>query len=227
MIPIRDYVPTRRLPVVTLLLIAVNAIVFLYEMLLLAIGQLDPFIAEWGVVPLRITQSLDLGAAFTLVSAMFLHGSFQHVAGNMLYLWIFGNNVEDAMGRTRFLLFYLLTGGLASLAQILADPTSAIPTIGASGAIAGILGGYLVLHPKARVSTLVFLGIFASIAELPAVFVLGSWFILQLFNGVAAFAYTQMGGVAWFAHIGGFAAGLLLVKLFVRRGYRPPTRIRL
>lgn len=224
MIPIRDYVPTRRLPVVTLTLIAVNAVVFLYEMLLLAVGQLDPFIYDWGVVPLRITTGLDLGAAITLVSAMFLHGSFQHVAGNMLYLWIFGNNVEDAMGRGRFLLFYLLAGGIASAAQILAAPGSAVPIIGASGAIAGVLGGYLVLHPKARVSTLVFLGIFASIAEIPAVFVLGSWFILQLFNGIATFTYAQMGGVAWFAHIGGFVAGLVLVKLLARRGYRPPSR---
>jgi len=227
MIPIRDYIPTRRTPVITYLLIAINVVVFLYEMLLLAAGQLDPFIYDWGVVPARVMGSFGLGTALTFITSMFLHGSFQHVLGNMLYLWIFGNNVEDAMGRGRFVVFYFLTGILSGLAQVLASPGSDIPAIGASGAIAGVLGGYLLLYPQARVSTLIFLGIFARLAEVPAIIVLGFWFVLQLFNGVAAFGVAEMGGVAWFAHIGGFVAGLILVKLFARRDrYALPTQHR-
>jgi len=217
MLPIRDYIPTRRTPVITYLLIAINAVVFVYEMLLLTAGQLDPFIYDWGAVPARVLGSLGLGSALTLITSMFLHGSFQHILGNMLYLWIFGNNVEDAMGRTRFLIFYLLTGIVSGLAQVFASPGSDVPAIGASGAIAGVLGGYLLLYPQARVSTLIFLGIFVRLAEVPAIIVLGFWFVLQLFNGVAAFGIAEMGGVAWFAHIGGFLAGLILVKLFARR----------
>jgi membrane associated rhomboid family serine protease len=141
----------------------------------------------------------------------------------MLYLWIFGNNVEDAMGRPKFVVFYLLCGVLAGLAQVAAGPNSEIPAIGASGAIAGVLGAYLVRFPRARVATLIFLGIFVRIANLPAVLVLGFWFVLQLLNGVLSMSTFESGGVAWFAHIGGFVAGMVLVWLFARRP-KPPAQ---
>lgn len=221
MIPLRDYIPTRRFPIVTVVFIVVNVAVFLFEVFLNLFGLLDPFIFTFGVVPYRVTHQFDLIAAVSFISSMFLHGGFMHIAGNMLYLWIFGNNVEDAMGPARFLIFYFVCGILASLAQVMASPDAQIPGIGASGAIAGVLGAYLVLYPHARVATLVPLGIFLHVAELPAVIVLGFWFVLQLFNGVLALGFPQAGGVAWFAHLGGFVAGLLLVHPFMVGRRRP------
>jgi len=165
-------------------------------------------------VPFEVTHNFGPAVAFSFLTSMFLHGGFMHIFGNMLYLWIFGNNVEDSMGRLRFLVFYLMTGVIAGTAQVLASPDSRTPSIGASGAIAGVLGAYIVLFPNARVQTLIFLGYFARMTQLPALLVLGFWFVLQLFNGLLAFGMTQMGGVAWFAHVGGFVAGLLLVRLF-------------
>jgi membrane associated rhomboid family serine protease len=177
-------------------------------------GTLDQTFYTMGVVPFEVTHNFGPAVALSFITSMFLHGGFMHIAGNMLYLWIFGNNVEDSMGRGRFLVFYLLTGSVASVAQVLANPNSPLPTIGASGAIAGVLGAYIVLFPNAQVQTLIFLGYFARMARLPALLVLGFWFVLQLFNGLLAFGVAQMGGVAWFAHVGGFVAGLLLVRLF-------------
>ena len=214
MLPLRDFIPTRRFPAVTVSIIIVNVIAFAYELLADAGGMLEQTFYTMGVVPFKVTHNFGLVVALSFITSMFLHGGFMHIIGNMLYLWIFGNNVEDSMGRGRFLGFYLLTGVIASATQVLASPNSSLPTIGASGAIAGILGAYIVLFPKARVQTLIFLGYFARIAHLPALLVLGFWFVLQLFNGLLAFGMTQMGGVAWFAHIGGFVAGLLLVRLF-------------
>jgi membrane associated rhomboid family serine protease len=221
-LPLRDFIPTRRFPVLTVSIIAVNIIAFAYELLAEAGGTLEQTFYTMGVVPFDVTHNFGPTVALSFLTSMFLHGGFMHIAGNMLYLWIFGNNVEDSMGRRRFLVFYLLTGSVASVAQVLASPNSPLPTIGASGAIAGVLGAYIVLFPKARVQTLIFLGYFARMAQLPALLVLGFWFVLQLFNGLLAFGMTQLGGVAWFAHIGGFVAGLLLVRLFTlgrRRNY--------
>lgn len=214
MLPLRDFIPTRRFPVLTVGIIIVNIIAFAYELLAEASGTLEQTFYTMGVVPFDVTHDFGLAVAFSFVTSMFLHGGFMHIAGNMLYLWIFGNNVEDSMGRGRFLVFYLMTGSIASAAQVLASPNSRLPSIGASGAIAGVLGAYIVLFPRARVQTLVFLGYFARMAQLPALLVLGFWFVLQLLSGLMSFGVAQMGGVAWFAHVGGFVAGLLLVRLF-------------
>jgi membrane associated rhomboid family serine protease len=240
--PLKDLNPTRRIPLVTIGIIAVNILAFLYE---LTLGQrLDLFVAAYGAVPYEITHGLDLigrvqgtpivhGAGppvifLTLFSSMFLHGGFLHIVGNMLYLWIFGNNIEDYLGHVKFLFFYLASGLVASITHIATQPNSIIPTIGASGAVAGVLGAYLVLYPRARVLTLVFLGIFIRMIVLPAGFVLLFWFVIQMFSGVASLTTeTARGGVAWFAHIGGFVAGILLVKLLSWRGVRPSSHSRL
>ena len=223
MLPLRDFIPTRRFPAVTVGIIVVNIIAFAYELLAEAGGTLEQTFYTMGVVPFNVTHDFGLAVALSFLTSMFLHGGFMHIIGNMLYLWIFGNNVEDSMGRGRFLVFYLLAGLIASAAQVLASPNSPIPSIGASGAIAGVLGAYIVLFPRARVQALIFLGYFARLTQLPALLVLGFWFVLQLFNGLLAFGMTQMGGVAWFAHVGGFVTGLLLVRLFTlgrRRNHR-------
>ena len=162
-----------------------------------------------------------MGRAFspevTLFTSMFVYAGFFHVAGNMLYLWIFGNNVEDSMGKIRFTLFYLLCGLGAALAQIAVSPASRVPMVGASGAISGVLSAYLLLFPQARVLTLIPLGFFTQLAEIPAVIVLGFWIVVQVFNGLLTFNFAG-GGVAWFAHVGGFVVGMVLVGLFKRRG---------
>ncbi|MBM4464239.1 MAG: rhomboid family intramembrane serine protease [Chloroflexi bacterium] len=214
MLPIRDFTPTRRFPALTVSIIVVNIITFAYELLAEAGGTLEQTFYTMGVVPFEVIHNFGPSVALSFLTSMFLHGGFMHIAGNMLYLWIFGNNVEDSMGRGRFLVFYLLTGSIASAAQVLASPNSRLPTIGASGAIAGVLGAYIVLFPRARIQTLLFLGYFVRMTHLPALLVLGFWFVLQLFNGLLALGVAQVGGVAWFAHIGGFVAGLLLVRLF-------------
>lgn len=222
MLPLRDFIPTRRFPVLTVGIIIVNIIVFAYELLAEASGTLERTFYTMGVVPFNVTHNFGPAVALSFLTAMFLHGGPMHIASNMLYLWIFGNNVEDNMGRGRFLIFYLITGIIASCAQVFANPNSRLPTIGASGAIAGVLGAYMVLFPHARIQTLLFLGYFARLTQLPALLVLGFWFVLQLFNGLMALGVAQVGGVAWFAHIGGFVAGLLLVRLFTlgrRRSY--------
>jgi membrane associated rhomboid family serine protease len=220
MIPIRDHIPTRQVPVLTILLIATNAAVFLFELLLSPRAQLE-FTYAFGAIPYYITHYWGLPTAVTLVTSMFLHGGWLHILGNMLYLWIFGNNVEDAMGRLGFTVFYFACGLIAGLAQVYADPNSQVPGIGASGAIAGVLGAYLVLYPRARVDTLFIIGFFIQLSSVPAVVVLGFWFVLQLLNGVLSLGMAQAGGVAWFAHVGGFVAGLILVNVFA-----PPWRRR-
>ncbi|MGB9723402.1 MAG: rhomboid family intramembrane serine protease [Chloroflexia bacterium] len=224
MLPLRDELPTRRVPVITIGLIAVNVLVFLLEIFLELQGEkyLEAFLWTWGTIPWELTHNFGPRSALSLLTSMFLHGGFLHIGGNMLYLWIFGNNVEDEMGRWQFTVFYLLCGVLAGLAQVAAGPDERIPAIGASGAIAGVLGAYLVLFPRARVATLVIFGYFIRVAYLPAALLLGFWFVLQLLNGFVALSSPfQSSGVAWFAHIGGFIAGLLLVWLFARRRRRP------
>jgi len=221
MLPLRDVNPTRHFPIMTVILIAINVLVFIYELILGP--QVEGFVQSWAIIPYEITHGVDLPPAsiqpiyLTLITAMFLHGGFVHIAGNMLFLWIFGNNIEDAMGSLRFLVFYLLCGLAAAFAQIAVDPNSQIPNIGASGAIAGVLGAYLLLFPGAEIQTLVFLGFFVRLVRLPALLFLGLWFVLQLFSGVAGLGMEAMGGVAWFAHIGGFIAGIVLINIFRRR----------
>ena len=224
MIPLRDANPTRRTPYVTLSLIVACFIVFAWELGLLASGgdaALEDFINHWGVVPADLTAAWARGdyvsqQTATLVTSQFLHGGWFHLLGNMLYLWIFGNNVEDRFGRAGFLGFYLLGGALAGLTQVAIDPTSTVPTIGASGAIAATLGAYFVLFPRARVTSLVFLGFFYQLIDVPAVIVLGFWFVLQLIDGLANLGAVQNGGgVAFFAHIGGFVVGALMARLIV------------
>ncbi len=226
MIPLYDDLPTRRFPLMTVTLIVVNVLVFVYELSLsrAGVGRLDLFFLRAGFLPYEITHLADVpppdlvAPPFTVLTSMFVHEGWLHIAGNMLFLWIFGNNVEDAMGRFRFLVFYLLCGVAAALAQTAVRPDSTIPNIGASGAIAGVLGAYVVLYPRARVLTLVPVFIFfLPILLLPAWVVIGAWFVLQLFEGVLSLGAAAGGGVAFFAHVGGFVAGLLLVGVFVRR----------
>ena len=208
---------------VTYAIIALNVLVFVYELLLDSVGGLTTFLTTWGVVPARLLGEFSAVELLTLVTSMFLHSGLMHILGNMLYLWIFGDNVEDRMGRLRFLCFYLLAGVGAGVAQMAADPNSVIPAVGASGAIAGVLGAYLLLYPHARIDTLVTWSFFVRLRAMPAVVVLGFWFVLQFLNGVLSFGVGQTGGVAWFAHIGGFALGLLTVRLFARRSDEMPS----
>jgi membrane associated rhomboid family serine protease len=224
MIPIADEIRARRVPVVTYGLVAINVIVFLYELLQ---GQnVDQFFMRWGAVPAYITDPAGHPlATVTMLTSMFLHGGLAHLIGNMLYLWIFGDNVEDRLGHVGYLAFYVVAGVLAGLAQILPAPRSAIPAIGASGAVAGVLGVYLLLYPKAPVRVVVPAVYVARITRVPAVLVLGMWFVLQIFNGfltLGSGGAMSTGGIAWFAHIGGFVAGLVVGA--VLRAARPPQR---
>ena len=233
MIPLRDANPTRRTPVVTLTLIVACFAVFAYELGIYSSGGEDDlvrFFRDWGVVPADLTASIRAGNLATdpsvgLVSHLFLHGSWLHVLGNMLYLWIFGNNIEDRLGRLAFIGFYLVGGVAAGLAQVAIAPESEAPLVGASGAIAAILGAYLVLFPRARILSLVFLGFFYQLIEVPAVIVLGFWFILQLIDGFASLGLTesQQPGIAFFAHIGGFVAGVVIAAIVRARRRSPPA----
>jgi membrane associated rhomboid family serine protease len=225
-IPLRDANPTRRTPLVTLGLIVACIVLFAYE-LALSGGRLDAFLTTWGVVPADLVAAWDRGdylslETATLVTSQFLHGGWLHVLGNLLFLWIFGNNVEDHFGRVPFLLFYLTGGVVAALTQVAIDPGSEVPMIGASGAIAATLGGYLVLFPRARVTSLVFLVFFYQLIDVPAVVVLVMWFALQLIDGLASLGSTDLTvGVAFFAHIGGFVFGAIVAladRAISRRG---------
>ncbi len=227
MMPIRDRMPTTRFPLVTVVLILINIVVFGWQMLILGGGgeeALQQAVTTWGVVPARVANDPGPLTWLTFVTSMFMHGGFMHILGNMLYLWIFGNNIEDVLGRFWFIIFYLLCGFAASAAQVVMSWGSSIPGIGASGAIAGVLAAYLLFFPTARVDTLIFLGLFARIAALPAVLVLGLWFVLQLFNGALSFGISESGGVAWFAHIGGFVAGLILCLPWIAKARRKRLR---
>jgi membrane associated rhomboid family serine protease len=211
-IPLRDVIPSRTTPYVTIGLIVVNALVFVYE-LMLSEGELDAFMMSVGLVP----------AAFSWVAvltSMFVHGGLLHAAGNMLFLWIFGDNVEDRMGHGRFLVFYLLCGIAAALAQTWTAPDSVVAMVGASGAIAGIMGAYILLYPRSRIVTLIPIFFFIQIIEVPAVVFLGLWFVLQLVSGVGSIAAATggepAGGIAFWAHVAGFVAGMSGVFLFRR-----------
>jgi membrane associated rhomboid family serine protease len=201
------------------MLIGLNSAVFFYQLTLNG-GMVD-FAYAYGVVPFRFVHMFprDLWELLTPLSAMFLHGGWGHLLGNMLYLYIFGNNVEDTLGRGRFLLFYLTCGVLSFLAQVVLQSNSMVPNVGASGAIAGVLGAYFLLFPRARILTLVPLFFFFPLVEIPAFFFLGIWFLMQFLSGAATIGHVSAlaGGVAWWAHIGGFLAGMLLVKLLMPR----------
>jgi membrane associated rhomboid family serine protease len=234
-IPLRDANPTRRTPVVTVGLMIACFVIFAWELGLMIgddMARLDAFVTTWGVVPADLLAAWSSGVdvlseAATLVTSQFLHGGWLHLIGNMLYLWIFGNNIEDRFGRLGFLLFYLAGGIAAALTQVAIDPTSEVPMVGASGAIAATLGAYLVLYPHARITSLVFLGFFYQLIDVPAVIVLAFWIVLQLIDGFASLGVDQIGGgVAFFAHIGGFAFGVVVavaVRAWSRRrgGGRP------
>lgn len=229
MIPLRDDQPRFSTPYVTYFLIALNVVVFLFELLIGAQGQgaLNAFVYEFGVVPRHVTAALtspgqvSLAAAFVpILTSMFLHGSWLHILGNMWVLWIFGDNIEDHLGHFLYLVFYLVCGFAAAFTHIMLNLGSNIPTVGASGAIAGIMGAYFVLYPKARVLTIVPLIIFFPFLWLPAWIVLGYWFVIQFLSGAAtAVAYTNAtsGGVAVWAHVGGFVAGIVLIKIIPQR----------
>ena len=218
MIPIRDENPVESPPVVTRALIAVNCAVFVYE--LLQGPELGGFVLRWAMIPFRFSLALHDGSepvsapALTFLTSMFLHGGWAHLLGNMWYLWVFGDNIEDRLGKLRFLVFYLLSGLVAATVEFLFHADSRAPMLGASGAIAGVLGAYALLFPGTRVLTLM---PFFQIWALPALLVLGLWFVLQFFSGWLSLGASLTGGIAWWAHIAGFAFGLLTVKLFERR----------
>lgn len=206
MFPIRDHNPSERTPYVTLSLIAINVAIFLVGLVVFQDQRaLSQLYYDYALLPVRLSNGENYAA---LVTSTFLHGGFLHLAGNMLFLWIFGDNLEDEMGHIPFLIFYLACGIGASLAQFAAEPLSSIPTVGASGAIAGVMGGYLLLYPKARVDIFLFFIVFFRIFPIPAWIMLGIWFALQLFNGFSI--DTSGGGVAYWAHAGGFVIGLIL-----------------
>ena len=214
MIPLRDVIPSRTFPFFTITFIVLNAVAFLFEVSL-SEPALEEFMLAYGVVPARFSW-------LTLATSMFLHGGWLHFLGNMLYLWIFGDNVEDRLGHWRFVLFYLFCGAAAALAHVFMNPNSGIPTIGASGAIAGVMGAYLVLYPHSRVLALVPLFIIWEIIEVPAIIFLGIWFLMQFFSGVgsiAAEAGARTGGIAFWAHVAGFLAGMAAVLVL-----RKPSR---
>lgn len=229
MLPLKDDVPGRKTPFVTVALIALNVLAFMYQFSLEMGG--DPasaraaqaFVLEFGAVPCRLTGACASPSDFpnplvTILTSMFLHGGLFHIGGNMLYLWIFGDNVEDTLGHARFLVFYLLSGLAAALAQTAMAPRSAVPMIGASGAVSGVLGAYLILFPYASILTLITFGFFIRFVQVPAVIVLGFWVVVQVLNGFITFSGAaggtgDIGGVAWFAHIGGFLGGMALLFL--------------
>lgn len=228
MIPLYDDNPTKRIPIVTYTLIAICIAVFVWQNYSLTDSQSTELMFRLGFIPAtffdltgvnqQILAIRDLPEELTIFSSMFLHGDILHLGGNMLYLWVFGNNVEDSMGRLRYLVFYLLCGVAAALAQGFMEQNSSIPMIGASGAISGVLGGYILLHPRATVFTLIPLGVILTTVRLPAMVVLGLYIVLQVIQA----ALTQPGepGVAWWAHVGGFAAGIVLIPFFKSKAVR-------
>jgi membrane associated rhomboid family serine protease len=267
LLPLKDNIPTLRFPIVTVVLIAINVAVFVWQLTasgdpgtadspeLAAAGasQRDQVAIEYGAIPRELTdpgtycvpklrrgepppcgsrseieeqEGVDQAPWWlTILTSMFLHADILHIAGNMLFLWVFGNNIEDSTGRFRFVAFYLLAGTVAVYAQALLDPESTQPTIGASGAVAGVLGAYALLHPRARVLTLVFIIFFVTVVEIPAMIMLGVWFVLQFLPAVGQLATPEVagesGGVAYLAHVGGFVFGLALIKLFALRSEEP------
>jgi len=250
--PLKDDIPTRRFPVLTVAIIAINVVMFFgFQGAFFNDAEFDQKVIDYGAIPYEIThpgEQCDVSSQgsllcegqmgvsgetesqpstlLTIITSMFMHGGLLHIGGNMLFLWIFGNNIEDSMGPLRFVAFYLLGGLAAVLAQTAFQPDAAVPTIGASGAVAAVLGAYALLYPRARVVTLIFIVIFFTIIELPALLVLGGWFVLQALNGASELAQPVGGGggVAYWAHIGGFLFGLLVIRLFANREHEDYER---
>jgi membrane associated rhomboid family serine protease len=225
MIPLRDENPSRTTPWVTRAIIALNAAVFVYQVVLGA--GLTSFVNTYALVPARLSGGLAGSAPLapalaTLVTSMFMHGGWLHLIGNMWYLWIFGDNVEDRLGHAGYLVFYLGAGLASGLLHTALQSSSTTPTVGASGAIAGVLGAYVVLYPRARVITLFPIFFFFQLVPIAAIYYLGFWFVLQIFSGALSLAYGATGGVAWWGHIGGFAFGLLVGAIARARGPRVP-----
>jgi membrane associated rhomboid family serine protease len=219
--PVRDHNPSGSFPYVTIGLITLNTLVFLYEV---SLGRrLETFLLHYGMVPYVVTYfsripGIDFSdVAITFFTSMFLHAGWLHIIGNMWYLWIFGDNIEDRLGHLRFIFFYLACGLAAALMQYLISPHSRVPMIGASGAIAGVLGAYLICFPRARIDLLIFFFLFVDIVAVPAFFVLAVWFVMQFFSGVFSLgAGVMTGGVAWWAHIAGFLTGIILIRILPR-----------
>lgn len=214
MIPLRDNVKSQTFPLVNYILIAMNVAAFFYQIKINSYGYLEKFIYEYGVVPAALSSD-PLAHWTTLISSQFIHGGFAHLIGNMVFLYIFGDNIEDKLGHIGYIFFYILCGSLAALTQVFFTSGSSIPMIGASGAIAGVLGAYFLFYPRSKIMTLIPLGFFSRIIEVPAFFFLGFWFLMQTFSGTSAIyaakAYGQdVGGVAWWAHAGGFVSGLIM-----------------
>ena len=233
MFPYKDDNPTELTPVVTVAIIAANVLVFLFAQ---GMGSSEPLarsVCQLGLIPAELLHRAPPGSGielapgiacavdaaphyWTVLTSMFSHGGWFHLLGNMWFLWVFGNNIEDAMGHARFVVFYLLCGLAAAAAQVFVNPASTVPMVGASGAISGVLGAYLLLYPRVRVHTLLFLGFYVTTVALPAYVMLGYWILLQLVGGLGSLTALEQGGVAFFAHVGGFVAGLLLIRLFAR-----------
>ena len=226
MLPIRDNVQSKTPQIVTIVLIAINAIIFLFEVSLGS--RLNEFLLAFGFTPSKFFHLLEKGdllvAILPLFSSIFLHGGWLHIIGNMWFLWIFGDNVEDRMGHVKFLFFYILCGLLAGLSHAFLSSQSSIPTVGASGAIAGVMGAYIILYPRAKIWTLIPIFFFVQFIEIPAFVFLGFWILIQFFVGAFSMGMGSLGGVAWWAHVGGFAAGALLVFIFRKRERTMPRR---
>src|SRR5216117_96985 len=236
MFPYKDENPTELTPVVTLGIIAVNAMVWLLVQGLGADEPLARSVCQLGLIPGEVLRTVPPGTSVplgpgvhcvltadahwsTVLTSMFMHGGWFHIIGNMWFLWVFGNNIEDSMGHARFVVFYLLCGVAAAAAQMVAGPNSVVPMVGASGAISGVMGAYILLYPRVRVHTIVWLGFFVTTVALPAYVMLGYWFVLQLLLGAAGALSRAQGGVAVWAHVGGFVAGLVLIKVFANAEY--------
>ena len=218
MIPYKDDNPSRTFPLVTISIIGLNILVFIWQVLSPEDGQSIAY--SYGAIPHNIISfesNQPIAPALTIFTSMFMHGGLLHLGGNMLYFWIFGNNIEDRLGHLRFALFYLFCGIVSAYSHALASPASVIPMIGASGAVSGVLGAYILLFPKARIHTIVFFGFFIQVIKIPALIVIGFWAIIQFVNGLVAQGALSQGGVAWFAHVGGFIAGLFTIKLWLPR----------
>lgn len=218
MIPYKDDNPTRTFPFVTIAIIVANVAVFIFQILSEEGGRDITY--SFGAIPFNMLHhqsNQPVPAMLTVFTSMFMHGGILHIAGNMLYFWIFGNNIEDRVGHLKFIFFYLFCGVVAAFSNAIMAPDSKVPMIGASGAISGILGAYALLFPSARVHTIVFLGFFITVIRVPALIVIGFWAIIQLVSGLLSEGVLNQGGVAWFAHIGGFIAGLVTIKLWLPR----------
>ena len=222
MLPIRDEIRAHRFPFVNYTLIALNIIVFIFE--LMAGPDLEAALYEIALIPANVTAGFDLGDLRAIFTSMFLHAGLSHLLGNMLYLWIFGDNVEDRLGHFWYLVFYLAGGIVAAFAHVALNPNSVIPTVGASGAIAAVLGAYLILFPQVKVLTFVPIGFFLRLTLLPASLLLGFWFVLQLFNGLLTLGLADMGGTAFWAHIGGFVFGVLIGWLINKEHLGQPVK---